>query len=283
MTDSVITTGDGRTVGIADYGAPAGHPVLWCHGGPGSRLEPALHHQPAAAAGIRIIGIDRPGYGLSTVQPGRTIAGWVPDALAVADHLGLDTFHAVGVSTGGAYALALAAAAPNRVLGVVACCAMTDMRYEPARATMGAAAHDPWNAPDRAAAIAAVTALFGDDGSKMLDMDGPPLAPADMDLLADPEFLQQWMTAMPANFANGVQGYTDDRLADGPGWTTFDVGTITCPVTVLHGSADTIVDPVHAQHTASLLPNAQLRIVDDLGHLSIAAEVVPTLDEMLRH
>jgi len=48
----------------------------------------------------------------------------VPEALAVADHLGIGQFAAVGTSTGGAFALALSALAPERVLGVVACCSM---------------------------------------------------------------------------------------------------------------------------------------------------------------
>jgi pimeloyl-ACP methyl ester carboxylesterase len=103
--------------------------VLWCHGGPGSRLEPAYLRREASEAGLRIIGIDRPGYGLPAPQPGRTIADWVTEALAVAGHLGIGQFAAVGISTGGAYALALAALAPERVLGVVACCSMTDMRW----------------------------------------------------------------------------------------------------------------------------------------------------------
>ena len=89
-----------------------------------------------------------PGYGLSTTQSGRTIAQWVPDALAVADHLGIARFVAVGVSTGGAYALATAALAPDRVLGVVACCSMTDMRWSDGRSTMSKPhAHDVWDAP----------------------------------------------------------------------------------------------------------------------------------------
>jgi len=83
-------------VGFADYGIPGATAVLWCHGGPGSRLEPAYLRRVAREAGLRIIGIDRPGYGLSTPQPGRTIAGWVPEALAVADHLGIGSFAAVG-------------------------------------------------------------------------------------------------------------------------------------------------------------------------------------------
>ena len=108
---------DGRTVGFATFGDPDGTPVLWCHGGPGSRMEPAYLGPEATDAGLLLVGIDRPGYGMSTPSPGRTIAGWVPDALAVADELSIGRFAAVGESTGGAYALALAALVPARVVG----------------------------------------------------------------------------------------------------------------------------------------------------------------------
>jgi len=92
VEDQTIGLANGRMVGFADYGIPGATAVLWCHGGPGSRLEPAYLRRVASEAGLRIIGIDRPGYGLSTPQPGRTIAGWVPEALAVADHLGIGQF-----------------------------------------------------------------------------------------------------------------------------------------------------------------------------------------------
>ena len=39
MTSS-ITLPDGRTLSYADYGKPGDLAVFWCHGGPGSRLEP---------------------------------------------------------------------------------------------------------------------------------------------------------------------------------------------------------------------------------------------------
>ena len=132
MTDHTIDLPDGRTVGFADHGAADGTPVLWCHGGPGSRLEPLQVADAAVESGFRLIGIDRPGYGRSTPQPDRTIAGWIPEALTVMDSLDIDRFFTVGVSTGGAYALALAALEPDRVLGVVVCCALTDMRWEAA-------------------------------------------------------------------------------------------------------------------------------------------------------
>ena len=41
VQDQTIGLASGRTVGFADYGIPDATAVLWCHGGPGSRLEPA--------------------------------------------------------------------------------------------------------------------------------------------------------------------------------------------------------------------------------------------------
>jgi len=282
--DQTIRLASGRTVGYADHGHPDGTAVIWCHGGPGSRLEPAYVVPAAVDAGLRIVGLDRPGYGLSDPQPGRTIGGWVPEALAVADHLGIDRFVTVGISTGGAYALAVAALAPERVLGVVPCCSMTDMRHQPARATVSRPhAHAVWDAPDRDSAIAAAVASHGIDGSKIMESadEGPPLAPSDLAMLVDHPFGRHWMAAAPTTFAHGLEGYADDRIADGPGWTTFDVADITCPVTVLHGAADIIADPIHARHTAAIVPHAQLRIVDDLGHFSIEDQLVPTVVDLL--
>jgi pimeloyl-ACP methyl ester carboxylesterase len=40
VADDILAIG-GRKVGFADYGPGDGIPVVWCHGGPGSRLEPA--------------------------------------------------------------------------------------------------------------------------------------------------------------------------------------------------------------------------------------------------
>lgn len=282
-TDGTIQLPDGRTVGFADFGNKGDAAVLWCHGGPGCRLGPSYVAPIAERDGIRLIGIDRPGYGLSTPRPGRSITDWVSDALAVADHLRLERFATIGLSTGGAYALAVAAMAAARVTATVACCAMTDMRYRPARDTMSRPhVLAVWESTDRNAAMAAAEASHGIDGTRIIgSVEGPPLPPSDQAMLQQ-SWGRHWMAALPDMFSHGVEGYTDDRLADGGGWTTFDAADITCPMVVLHGSADVIVDPIHARHTASIVPNAELRIVADAGHFSIEDHIVPTLVDLQR-
>lgn len=58
--------------------------------------------------GIRLIAIDRPGYGLSTDQPNRTFGDWSTDVLSVADALAIERFGVIGWSTGGIYGLTAA-------------------------------------------------------------------------------------------------------------------------------------------------------------------------------
>jgi pimeloyl-ACP methyl ester carboxylesterase len=283
MKNETITMNDGRIVGFADYGSPAQTAVVWCHGGPGSRLEPSFVADAAARAGLRLIGIDRPGYGLSTPQPGRTIGGWVPDALAVLDHLGIDQCLALGVSTGGAYALALAAHS-SRVIGAIACCAVSDMGWAEGKA-MNVSCHPVWNARDRDDAHAIAVGLFGEHGENLLPPRGPAAADAaDAALFATADFLAWWIPYVPDMFSHGVVGYVDDRLADAHGWGTFDVTRITCPVSVLHGAIDGFLPVPNARHTAGIVPGATLRILDGFGHISLVAKAIEATTELLtRH
>ena len=280
MTHGTITTIDGRSIGFADYGTPDQTALLWCHGGPGNRLEPSLVADSAARAGLRLIGIDRPGYGRSTPRPGRTIADGVPDALAVLDHLGIDRFLVLGMSTGGAYALAMAATS-SRVLGVVACGGVSDMRWAEGKA-MNVAMHAFWNARDRDDALAIGSEVFGPRGENLLPPRGPVGAdPFDAALFASPAFLAWWTSVVPEMFTHSVAGVVDDRLADAHGWTSFDVAAITCPVVIIHGRSDGLAPVANAHHTAALVPGARLRIFDDLGHISLLSRSVEVTSELL--
>jgi hypothetical protein len=61
----VIEVPGGGSVGCAGFGDPDGVPCLAFHGQSSSRLMPGWMFPPEllAAAGVRMIGVDRPGYG----------------------------------------------------------------------------------------------------------------------------------------------------------------------------------------------------------------------------
>src|SRR5439155_22464969 len=113
--DKTIQLRDGMTLGYADYGISEGNALFYFHGHPGSRLEARFLADQAAQVGIRLIGIDRPGMGLSSFQAGRRVLDWPDDVVALADSLQLDRFAVVGFSGGDPYALACAYKIPHRL------------------------------------------------------------------------------------------------------------------------------------------------------------------------
>lgn len=113
---------DGRMLGYADYGDPAGEPVFFFHGWPSSRYQGKLLHQTANARGLRVIAPDRPGIGLSSSLPRCSFGTWPHDVAGLADALGIQRFRLFGVSGGGPYTLATAAALPDRVLAAAVVC-----------------------------------------------------------------------------------------------------------------------------------------------------------------
>ena len=61
---------------------------------------------------IRLIGVDRPGIGSSTPYQYDTVFAFADDLRTIADPLGIDQFEVIGLSGGGPYTLACAAAMP---------------------------------------------------------------------------------------------------------------------------------------------------------------------------
>ena len=115
---------DGRRLGFITCGDEEGLPVFYCHGFPGSRLEVLLANDIATRFSIRLIGVDRPGYGLSDPQPLRSLTSWAFDIVELADILQISRFHILGVSGGGPYAAACAYMLPLRLLSVGIVCGL---------------------------------------------------------------------------------------------------------------------------------------------------------------
>lgn len=119
--DSQIALPDGRALGYRELGDPQGKPVLFFHGWPGSRIQ-VDYFTGAATPGVRLIGVDRLGTGLSDFKPGSRLLDWPDDIAVLADSLGLGRFAVLAWLGGGAFALACAHRIPERltVCGLIA-------------------------------------------------------------------------------------------------------------------------------------------------------------------
>ncbi|KAF7550578.1 hypothetical protein G7046_g7968 [Stylonectria norvegica] len=111
-----FTLPDGRKLGYAEYGDHRGTPLLYFHGYPSSRLEASVIDTMAQRLNVRVISLDRPGFGLSTPQPNRRILDWPTDVSAFAKGMQLSRFAVMGLSGGGPYALACAHSLPQENL-----------------------------------------------------------------------------------------------------------------------------------------------------------------------
>jgi pimeloyl-ACP methyl ester carboxylesterase len=121
--DGLLTLSDGRRLSYGEFGDPKSAPLFYCHGYPTNRIEYEVIAEVVEKSGIkvRVVVLDRPGYGSSTFQKGRTLLDWPRDVAEAADQLGVGEFAVLGVSGGGPYALACATAMPDRItrLGLV--------------------------------------------------------------------------------------------------------------------------------------------------------------------
>jgi pimeloyl-ACP methyl ester carboxylesterase len=111
----ILPLADGREFAYYEYGDPAGVPVVYITGTPASGLAGALYDDAARAHRVRVISVDKPGYGRSSFDPARSLRRHADDIAALADHLGLDRFAVIGESGGGPHALAVGRYLPERL------------------------------------------------------------------------------------------------------------------------------------------------------------------------
>lgn len=273
MTDlAQVRLKDGRTLAYAECGARGGVPVLHFHGLPSCRLEyRAVDTDVLGRAGVRLICIDRPGFGRSSRQPGRRVIDWPADVAQLADILGLEQFAVSGYSAGGPFALACARAMPDRLLGVGVLGGSA-----PRQAPGG---HRVLSRTDRLTFPLARYAPPLASGLWLLGRRQARRSPAQFrrelakDFPASPDRAALEGPIGPAirevfleAVRDGVGGIVDDYRAVGSDWG-FALAGIEPRVRWVHGALDATVPLEHGRWTADQIPGAELVVVADQGHL----------------
>lgn len=286
MTDHRVTVG-GRTVALAEHGDPAGAPVLFFHGTPDSRLGKEFTDGPARERGLRVLCPDRGGIGGSDPVPGRTIAGYAGEVLALADALGIDRFATVGYSAGGPFALSCAAGCGSRLTGTALMAGAGPIDDRPG-AREGLAPSDVEmldgldDHPRREAMMLRL--------QKWASQVAPSTAVAQIsaELTApDREFLARRSPAEEISFfveslRQGPAGVLEEyRLWASP-WH-LDWAAITAPVEIFQGEDDAMVPMHHAEDIAARLPAGvgHLHRLPATGHLSIQDHVADVFDALV--
>jgi pimeloyl-ACP methyl ester carboxylesterase len=287
MTERFVQTADGRELRTEQAGDPDGKPVVVLHGTPGAGTFYAPHVADALEKGIRLITYDRPGYGGSTAQPGRSIGDCADDIRAIAGALGIDRLAVWGMSGGGPHALACAALLPDQVVAVGSLASPAPFGADGLDyyAGMGQANVDDIKKmlDDEAGARAALPA----DRQAILDMTADQMAEANKSLVSDadaaaqtPEFTEYLLSGMKAGLAPGGEGWWDDSIAQLRPWG-FEVESIKVPVQLWHGRQDRFVPFGHGVWLAHRIPGVDAHLTDDDGHGTLLRRRIPQVHAWL--
>ena len=280
-------TPDGRVLAIEEAGDPDGRPVLVHDGTPNSRHLYQPHAIDAAVRGLRLISYDRPGYGGSTPQPGRSVADCAADVRAICAELGIDRLAMWGISGGGPHVLACAALLPDLVTAAASLASSAPLDAEGLDWFEGMG---DWNAEDTRLYLrdpeAARTKLESD--REVMLAASPAelsaalqslLSPADAAVLKD-ALAEYLVYCNREGLAPGSQGWWDDGVAESGPWG-FELSAISVPVLLMHGRNDQFVPFGHGQWLAAHIPGVEARLFDHDGHLTLLTNRIPEVHAWL--
>lgn len=257
--------------------------VVFCHGAPGAGLfdpDPT----ETRARNVRLLSVDRPGYGGSPpVAAGEwaTVSSAADDLAAVLDGLPVERVGVVGWSAGGRVALALAARRPDLVdrVAVVATPAPDEevpWMASGARHFLGRLRDLP---PDRAHAELGRRLLAPSDPHAPEALWVLGAGAADETALQDEGARARLAELLRAAFVQGVRGLAADIAGYCLQPWGFDPEDVQAETLLLYGSSDALAHPGHGRWWRSRLPDARLEIAPGAGHLL----VVPEWGRVLSH
>ena len=277
---------DGRTIAWSECGLLGGRPVLRLPGMPGSRFSLRTDQTPWVERGLRVITVERPGFGVSTRLPGRGFVEHADDLAAILDHLGLGRVPVYGGSGGAPHVLAFAGRHPDRVSACSigdGAAPMTDDEVDQ-QVDFNVAA----DGLARLGKVDELRAMLDEVRASILAdpiagfraiMDTAPAA--DQEIMADPAWQAAFARGICEALAPGVDGWVDEALAVNGDWCDVDLTAVTSTVTWWHSEDDRNCPLSAAQRLVGRLPNARLIVSTGDGHLVADGGEGECLDELL--
>jgi pimeloyl-ACP methyl ester carboxylesterase len=270
--EGTVLTGGGRTLAYVERGSADGVPAILCHGTPGSRYTRHPDEGIYDRYGLRAVAYDRPGYGLSDPQPGRSVVDAVADIEAIADHLGFERFVVVGASGGAPHALACGARLGGRVIRVGALVTPAPPDAEDFDFFDGLA---DLNIKEFDAALAGRETIdaylepyveaIRSNADGVIEQVASELPDVDRALVGREEFRVVLRKSFVEAVRQGVRGWADDDLAFAKPWG-FQLDDVIADVRLWQGELDVLAPRSHGEYVASRLPNARFELLEGGGH-----------------
>jgi pimeloyl-ACP methyl ester carboxylesterase len=279
MSDLTIALKDGRKIGYIEYGDRNGIPVFFFHGTPGSRLMFLVDDEISKNLGIRLICLDRPGFGISDPKPNRTILDWADDVQEVADYLNIVKFSVIGISGGGAYAAACAYKLADRLHSAAMVSSVAPfMNGKPPKSMMKAnriafflAKHAPWLMKASYKAQKKLLEQQPEKFMKETSKGNKHLNEWDRQFLQTDDQVKSFMMHFGEAIRMSVDECVNEPVLMAKPWG-FSVSDIQIPVDVWHGENDTMAPIEEMKNITPTIPNAQTHYIPGAGHFLVDDE-----------
>ncbi|HEX5365920.1 MAG TPA: alpha/beta hydrolase [Acidimicrobiales bacterium] len=281
----VVPVAGGRRVAVDDVGDPEGVPVVYLHGTPDSRGSRHPDDALASAAGVRLLALDRPGYGGTSPLPGG--AGdpdWpavvATDVAAVLDAVGAERAAVLAWSGGALAGLAAAAASGaggplgGRVtaLSIVGGLAPADAYVDPDVVAAAPGRHalvemgEVVPAGELGGEVAPLLVPFPCDPALAAEHQAAGRTPGDaVELRTVAGAAEALALALAEAVRDGLAGVAADVEAQARP-LPFDLAGVPCPVRLWYGTADDVAPAAFGRWLARHLPAAELTTVPGAGH-----------------
>jgi 3-oxoadipate enol-lactonase len=196
---------------------------------------------------------------------GNGVADLVDEVVSLLDHLGVKKTHVLGTSLGGFVAQELALVRPDLVDRLVLVCTSYGGRGPEAMS------------PGALADMMGIGAFSAESAAKK----ALEAATGDVYRAEKPEEFEKIVHWRLADSPSAVS-YYEQAKAGARFDLSGDVGHLTSPTLVIHGSEDRYVPPANARALADAIPGAKLRLLEDAGHLVFIERFADVNREVVR-
>ena len=283
----VLQLEDGRNLAWQEYGDPNGEPLIHCHSVLGSHQELALNADEISRQKlVRLIVIDRPGFGASDPNPKTSYTNWVNDLVQLTDHLALEKFSLTGYAMGGIYALACAHEIPNRLNKVILISAGM-----PAESFSDYEKIIPLYKMNIRLAryLPKVYKLLSDvlvkgiinDPAGFFNQLSEKMDKADQKIMANEVFKTEMFASLQEAFRQGGKAIAYEIIQLMHDWE-FEPADINVPVTLWHGDCDHHVPLVLSKRFEKHIKETKYFIHEGQGHYLFYTHWGDVLDEFLK-
>ena len=271
----------GRRLAFRSYGPDSGRPILFFHEGLGSSLLRPETLIESVQRHMRVLSVERPGFGLSDPSPNYSFEAVAADIVEFLDHLKIDRVALVGTLSGAAHALATATRLGPRATRVVLCSGRPPIGPAPAirsatdliKNFRRRLSTHPWLVDTF---FTIMRARVSPSIMQRLLRSAAASAPDDVAYLDQHPEAYDFMAAyVGESMAVSARGVSDELRCFGRG-DSIDLTGLNCPVIAYHGDRDSIAPVEDVRAYLDQIPGAELPVVSGAGHL-LAMRIGSTL------